>query len=48
MRSGGVVVGDTGGDDLPRVIEIEKQALVEKLFLNSTLQVRWLAMAFIL
>ena len=38
MRPPGVVVGDPGGDDLPSLVEIEKQALVEKLVAHPAVE----------
>ena len=38
MRPRGVVVGDPGSDDLASLIEIEKQALVEKLVAHATVE----------
>ena len=38
MRSGCVVVGNPGNDDLPSLIEVEKQALVEKFVTHTAVE----------
>jgi hypothetical protein len=35
VRSGGVVVGDPGGDELASLIEIDKQAFVEQFLKHA-------------
>ena len=38
MRPSDVVIGDPGSDDLPSLVEIEKQALVEKLVAHPAIE----------